>query len=158
MVKQYIVARELASCLAARENCVDSGNNEWYDKWDKRIDWITEQFLPSGSGIDCGTKIDLDHSTPTKLVLTCEYHHMNENGMYDGWTHHIITVTPTFDGIAIKVGGRDRNDIKCYLGDIFHECLSQICREMDCVTSRNEYGYYFQGKWHPVDINAIDNK
>ncbi len=43
-----------------------------------------ERRLPSGAGIDNGTKIDVSKCKRNKIVLTCGYHNMNENGFYDG--------------------------------------------------------------------------
>lgn len=66
-----------------------------------------ESFLPHGSGIDSGTKIDLDKSKPDKIVLKFDFHHMDENGFYDGWsTDWTATITPTFQvfhGIDIHI-------------------------------------------------------
>ena len=86
--------------------------------------------LPSGSGWDCGTKLDYEKSNPDKLVFYGSYHHMNENGMYDGWTEHTIIVTPSLAfGFDVKITGRDRNDIKDYLGEMFQHALSEPVKE-----------------------------
>jgi hypothetical protein len=82
-------------------------------------------MLPSGSGIDCGTELDRAACKPGKLVFTFSYHHMNEAGMYDGWTEHTLIVTPSFDGIDLRITGRDRNQVKEYLYDIYHNDLTQ---------------------------------
>jgi hypothetical protein len=52
---------------------------------------------------------------------------MNEHGMYDGWTRHAITIRPTFDGIDVRIGGRDRNGIKEYLADVYREWAHAEC-------------------------------
>ncbi len=89
------------------------------------IQWMKSN-APSGSGIDCGTKINFDASGDTKVVLTTEFHHMNDGGYYDGWTQHTITAVASLRfGFTLKVGGRDRNSIKEYLGDLYHEWLNQ---------------------------------
>jgi hypothetical protein len=151
---QYNVARELVTALRAKDNCLTSGDLEWYDKWEAKIDWICKQFLPSGSGIDCGTKLDEERSTERRLVFTCEYYHMNKNGMYDGWTSHTITVTPAFDGLDIIISGRDRYQIEEYLHEVHQSALEAICHEIDYSVNpvRNEMGYYFQEEWHPVTV------
>jgi hypothetical protein len=95
---------------------------------DERARQIREalDMLPSGSGWDCGTKLDESKSTPQKLVLYGSYHHMNDGGYYDGWSEHTIVVTPHLaQGFQIKITGRDRNDIKEYLYDLFYEALAQ---------------------------------
>lgn len=103
-MKPHTVAQRIAHLVAARANCAKTGNTEWYGKHSDALDAI-ERELPSGSGIDDGTKIDRNKTTATRIVLIAGYHHMNENGMYDGWTSHRITITPTFDGIDVRVTG-----------------------------------------------------
>jgi len=85
---------------------------------------IAKNYLPSGSGIDSGCAIDVDASDSRKIFIDTSYHHMNDGGYYDGWTEHRITVSPSFDGIDIKISGRDRNQIKDYLHDVFYTALT----------------------------------
>ena len=74
--------------------------------------FIERECLPHGSGFDMGCKIDLERSKQDKIVITTSYHHMDQNGYYAGWTDHTITVRPSFSGIRIAIGGRDRNYFK----------------------------------------------
>lgn len=113
----------IAETLAAHRNCVQSGNREWQAKHAARLAQLADR-LPSGSGIDHGTTIDVDASTTDRVVLRTSYHHMNDGGMYDGWTEHRIVVRPSFiGGIDLAIGGRDRNGIKEYLFDVFAQTL-----------------------------------
>jgi len=116
----------LATALVAHKNCIQSGNVEWQAKWENIISQI-ERELPLGSGIDNGTKIDVDKSDGrNRIVMETAYHHMNENGMYDGWTEHQVLITPDLlCGFSIKFTGRNRNEIKEYLHDVFHTVLSE---------------------------------
>lgn len=115
---------ELASKVCAMRNCEKTGNAEWRDKHEDAIGNLCREFLPSGSGFDAGSHIDLDASHAEKLVFTTSYHHMNDNGYYDGWTEHTVTVTPSFiGGFNIRVSGRNRNDIKGYIAESFHHIL-----------------------------------
>ena len=109
----------ISQLLAQIENCEKSNNSEHKAIAESRLKDIEINHLPSGSGIDNGTTICRESSTPDKIVLFTSYHHMNEGGYYDGWTEHKITVTPAFDGFHIKVGGKNRNEIKDYLWDTF---------------------------------------
>lgn len=85
--------------------------------------------MPSGSGWDCGTEIDLSESTANKLVLTGSYHHMDDAGGYDGWTEHKIIITPSLCfNYDMRITGRDRNGIKEHLTDLFSAVLDM---EMD---------------------------
>ncbi len=119
--------RRIASRIDARIRSMQNGNKDWHAKHTDALRAM-EKRLPSGSGIDAGTTIDLDESRGEKIVLRTSFHHMNEDGGYDGWTEHTVTITPSLvSGIEIKISGRDRNDIKDYLGDVFHEALNAEC-------------------------------
>jgi hypothetical protein len=116
--------QEFATTLQAYRNCVASGNTEWQGKHLDKLERLSEE-LPSGSGIDSGTKFDIDASTPNKLVFTLGYHHMNDTGYYDGWTEHRLIVTPDLaSGYNLKITGRDRNQIKDYLYDVYGVAMS----------------------------------
>lgn len=145
---------ELAAAIEARRNCsqqkaapsplpdgyvakAEMVNPEWFDKHTERIRELSK-LLPSGSGIDCGTKVDLDASHGEKIVLYASFHHMNDNGMYDGWTEHTITVTPSFRGINLRISGRNRNDIKEYLYETYEYALSQDVEDKPLKTDACE--------------------
>lgn len=121
----------LASLVQARINCIESNNTEWIDTHEETIEKIIKKYAPHGSGFDNGTTLDYKKSTGEKLVFNTSYHHMNDNGMYDGWTEHIITVSPSLAfNFNLKISGRNRNDIKEYIHDIFHDFLTmEIERE-----------------------------
>jgi hypothetical protein len=115
-----------------------------------------ESFLPRGSGIDSGTKIDLDKSQPDKIILTFDFHHMNEDGFYDGWScDWKVIATPTFlsyTGIHIDLKTGRFNDnshrrryndsnFKDYLHDTYYYCLDkQIVHGYD--QTNQEVVYY----------------
>lgn len=113
----------LAGAVEARLNCLKSGNEEWRIRHEDTIHEIEKNYLPSGSGFDNGTSVDLEMSTGVKLVLDTSFHHMGEHGCYDGWTEHDVVVTPTFRGFDTRVTGRDRNEIKDHIADAFAEAL-----------------------------------
>lgn len=76
-------------------------------------------LLPTGSGLDNGVQFDNVKSTPNKLVFKFSYHHMN-NGSYTKWTTHTLVLTPSFAiGYDMKITGKDLNQIKEYLYDLF---------------------------------------
>ena len=113
----------LARLVNAYQTCKRTGN-EHADMHEERILSIVKEHLPSGSGFDNGTKIDLDASKDDKLVLQANFHHMNEHGYYDGWTEHQVIVTPSLAfGLAIKVTGRNKRDIKDYISDTYYKVL-----------------------------------
>lgn len=127
MTKLYA---RLASLVAARLNCITSGNTDWRDRHEDEAGKLVLNHMPSGSGFDNGTKIDFDASTGEKLVFHTAFHHMNEGGYYDGWTEHVVTVTPSFlGGFSLKISGRDRNDIKDYISESFSLALNAEINE-----------------------------
>lgn len=121
------LAQQIAVAVQARHNCEHGNtlNAEWLARWTERLDDIARNVLPSGSGFDNGTTIDLDNSNAKQLAFETSFHHMNEHGMYDGWTEHRVVVKPAFDGFTITVSGRNRNDIKDYIAETFHHVLSE---------------------------------
>lgn len=122
---------KLATALQARTNCINSKNDMWLDKWETVIDKCVS-LLPHGSGIDGKTVIDFEKTTSKKIVLTTSYHFMNEHGFYDGWADLKIIVTPSFNGIDLKVMGyfpKKYSDLRSYIGDIFYEGFMQECNE-----------------------------
>ncbi len=121
MIKQTVI-QAIATTLQALRNCERSGNTEWRQKWDDRLVRIEREILPSGSGIDSGTTINRDRTDG--VLLETSFHHMSEHGYYDGWTDHVVHVTPAFTGIEITVTGPDKNDIREYLADTFEHVLT----------------------------------
>ncbi|CAB4126587.1 hypothetical protein UFOVP75_14 [uncultured Caudovirales phage] len=93
------------------------------------ISFIEKEFLPHGSGFDSGCTIDLDKSNRDRIVIHAPFHHMNSNGYYVGWTDHKIVVRPTFDGVSIAIGGRDRDGFKDSVYETLHYALT---RSFDC--------------------------
>jgi hypothetical protein len=117
----------LANKFRAYLNCVASGNEQWMDMHELEIERIMTD-APSGSGVDCGTKFSLELSDRNKLVLTFSFHHMNENGFYDGWTDHRCIIKPDFGGFRMKITGRDKNSVKDYLYDLFSHWLNETTK------------------------------
>lgn len=117
--------QSIATKLAAIENCRASNNVEWLQRWKDALTDIMRERMPSGSGIDCGTKLH-EASTPDCLRLVVEFHHMDACGGYCGWTSHVITVRPSLaHGFTLAVSGRDRNGIKDYLCDVYNVALNE---------------------------------
>jgi hypothetical protein len=122
MEKLYKV---LAGLVNARATCIATGNKEWEHRHEERILALVKNHMPSGSGFDNGTQIDLDASTDERLVFDTGFHHMNGVGYYVGWTDHRVIVTPSLHfGVKISIRGRDHNDIKDYAHECFHLALT----------------------------------
>lgn len=119
------VVNWIASKLQAAENC----RNDSTDKYNAHISDI-EHFLrvhaPHGSGIDSDVRIDLSKSRENRIVLDVSFHHMNIDGYYTCWSDHQVVVTPSLvHGFNIRVTGKNINDIKEYLSDVFQYFLAQ---------------------------------
>lgn len=133
----------IATALDARAHCAKHGGKDhpWFDRWTERLEHIAKNVLPSGSGFDNGTRIDLDKSTAECIYFDTAFHHMDDSGHYCGWTEHVVRITPAFiGGINIKVFGRNRNDIKDYIAETF-----------DCVLRQN-YEFY------AAELNQTEGK
>ena len=89
------VYKQIASVFMAYSHCVHSGNNEWIEKHEKRLNDIMENYMPSGSGFDVGICFDFEKSKDNRLVLQSSYHLMNEHGGYDGWIDFEIIIKPS---------------------------------------------------------------
>lgn len=118
----------LARAVGARIRCAEDNNLEWVEKHGQRILELLESF-PSGSGYDNGTKLDTD-STAEKLIFNTAFHHMDENGYYDGWTEHQVIVTPSLEmGYRLRITGRDHNQIKEMMYEDFGYALDADIEE-----------------------------
>ena len=123
MTKVY---QAIARTLKAHQNCVMDGNGTWEERHKDRILALVRDHLPSGSGVNNGTHLNFDVSTPEKLVFDVGFHHMSDGGYYTGWTQHKVVITPSLAfGFDIKVFGRDKNGIKDYLADTYHSALGE---------------------------------
>lgn len=86
---------------------------------------------------DNGTAIDFDSITEARITLSAPFHHMDANGYYDGWEDYSITLRPSFIGrISVTVRGRNRNDIKSYLAEMFEHTLTR-----DIIESADGYRF-----------------
>lgn len=102
-MKHKTLAQFLATAYVARANCERSGNADWLDRWEERIERACE-LLPSGSGFDSGTTCDGVETVvgAERLVFRTSYHHMGDHGMYIGWSEWLVTVTPDWHGVSVR--------------------------------------------------------
>lgn len=122
MTKLYQV---IGTLLESLNVAIVSGHRDWAEKREDLLQSIESELLPRGSGIDSGVKIvrDIEHN---KYYLDLDFHHMNEHGSYDGWTHHKLAVTPTWKSFDLEfVQGEDRNDIQEYLIELMYCTLDK---------------------------------
>lgn len=125
------VYQVIASSFNAYKHCIKAGNETWKEKHREAIDRAISKFLPSGSGLDLGIKLDHVKSTDEKLVFYSAYHVMNENGYYEGWIEFTCTVSASLvHEVNIALKGRfsdyreQGEDIREYLGDTLDYALT----------------------------------
>lgn len=124
MTKVY---KRLAQLIDNYHNC----NSKYSEIAEEKIEKLLMDFL-SGSGFDSGTTLNFEESNQNKLVFESAYHHMNENGFYDEWSHFKIIVTPNlaYDfNIRLKSIGRFPRkyiETKEYILDEFAYKLDEI--------------------------------
>lgn len=149
------IIRELASQIERYQRCSKDAHFAHAANDAKSILANLSNVLPHGSGIDNGVAICIDDSSEHKIVLRVSYHHMNDVGMYAGWTEHRIVVTPSFAGFDLSISGRNRNEIKDYLHDVISQCLQNRIdvyadgdiREVYCderTPTKNETDRFYQ--------------
>lgn len=115
----------IASIVDAYHRSVETKNTEWIDRHKDTVCELVKNEMPSGSGFDSGTTLDLDRSTGERLVFATSFHHMDEHGGYDGWTDHEVIVTASLlhAAVRLRITGRNRNDIKEYIHQVFADAL-----------------------------------
>ena len=113
--------------LQWQNNRKKSGTKDKYDLHIENGLEIFNSLLPSGSGFDSGSSIDIDKSKPdNKIIIFTGFHHMTEYGYYNGWTEHQVNVYPSFNGFNLRITGPNRNEIKDYMHDIFDSALNEL--------------------------------
>jgi hypothetical protein len=141
-------AKQLIEYCADVARIMTQDDTKFVAMWTPVLDEINAR-LPRGSGFDSGSEFLPEDSKRNRLVFKTSFHHMNDSGMYDGWTEHNVIVTPTFGGFDIRVTGVNRNEIKEYIADMFQECLSDYVKsefdkeaqEMSIVPAQFDYGF-----------------
>lgn len=110
----------------------DKGNWNSCHEAQEYVEKLVKEHLPSGSGFDSGVEVDWDATKKDKLVLKSGFHHMNEDGYYDGWSHFQVIVFPsfTFCGFDMKIKSigcwhRRYIDTKEYVDETFFQALNK---------------------------------
>lgn len=93
---------------------------------DTEIAVQAHDLLPSGSGFDNGGYLVIEESNDKQLTVSTSFHHMDE-GVYTTTTHHTIRIYPSFEspGFTLKITGRNLNNVKEHIADVYHTMLQQ---------------------------------
>jgi hypothetical protein len=82
---------------------------------------------PWGSGFDRGTNLEIADQKAGQLRFDTAFHHIDDNGTYDGWTEHVVTVKPSLAwGFELRVSGRNRDNIKEHIAERFDSWLNEL--------------------------------
>lgn len=120
-IKRVVAIAKAVGCL---QRCQANNNQEWATKHANALLELMAS-APHGSGIDRGTRLSTEANSE-HLQFEVAYHHMNDGGYYDGWTEHVLHVTPSFEhGFICRFTGSNRNDIKSYLSDVYNDWLGE---------------------------------
>ena len=121
------VYKALAQLVAARQNCIERGNDECREKHEARIERIINEF-PHGAGIDGETAIYYHRSRKDRVVIRSSFHCLNDNGLYTHWIDFQLIITPSlandFDLRVLGIFG-ERQDLREYLRQLFYQALSK---------------------------------
>ena len=110
--------------IAQAAEMLHCGTQQYEERAEERVAEL-EKKLPSGSGIDSGTKIDRGPTNANRIVLLVDYHHMNDLGFYVGWATYTVTVNASLAwGIEIQAEGGDA-DTREYLEEVFYQALRE---------------------------------
>lgn len=120
----YMISSRLRTILWHVKNGSKGEEAQGYKRNVEEVERLCKAFMPSGSGFDIGTAFAFADSKPSRLIFNTSFHHMNEVGMYDGWTEHRVTVIAEHDGFDIVVGGINKRGIKDYIADEFQRSLN----------------------------------
>lgn len=124
-VPLYIALANLAQRYRNTSYQFALGNSSMAEHCLEEAHRLVREYMPSGSGFDAGTELVIDVCDASTLVFKTAFHHMDEHGGYDGWSEHKVKVVAEFGGLDVMVTGRDRNDIKEYIGETFYQALRQ---------------------------------
>jgi hypothetical protein len=108
-----------------------SSSEYWKDIWEQDLEHLERNYLPSGSGFDAGCSINLVETKVNRLVIDFDYHHMDQNGYYNGWSHNQLILTASlvwdFDIRIVnrKGGHRIQSYDRDYFIDVFNYALNQ---------------------------------
>jgi len=58
--------QKISGLISARNNCLKNNNNEWYEKHTEKIEELTKEHFPSGSGFNGFYSFNLENSTPER--------------------------------------------------------------------------------------------
>lgn len=131
-----IVYKECAQCIRILKS--KGTREDLREAWEDYLDLLVKDYLPSGSGIDDENSIDLDKSTPARIIINSAYHCMDGNGYYCGWQDFTVIIKPSliFD-IDMKISFHGVKEIiygtRDYLYELYRYNLTQCVKDDDSI-------------------------
>lgn len=123
--------QEMAGTIGARQNCIDSGSDNWRDRHEDTLEELAE-LLPSGSDADAGNSIDYAKSSNEKIVINSAFHCTDDAGCYTGWVKYrvVITASLQFDfNVSIRgnfSANKNAEGLADYLHDVYDYALRSV--------------------------------
>jgi len=120
------VYREIAGIFGAYLNCIKAGADEWKLNHNDRIYRLVDDL----SGGQLELEFNFEKSRVDRLVLTGDYHCMDDAGGWDGWLSFEVVITPSLQfGYIQSFRGQTANGYQYRkywrsLEDYLCECIS----------------------------------
>jgi hypothetical protein len=150
----------IANALMALTNAT---TKEWKQNWNDRLDQIERDLLPNGSGFDTRPKIhrQLYNRSKDTFKIDFEFHHMNDIGMYDGWTIHTISVkADLINELHCTINGPNKRGCKEYFYDVYQVALTKTVTWVDTLEKYIEVQNFGPVCKHDMETlqKRLDNK
>lgn len=141
--------RMLASSIDARKRClahpVDAPDAAHWRQCAESHEAAAEAMLyelPHGSGLDGDWAIDWARCNDNRIVLTIDFHNMNSNGYYCGWSTLTVTVKSSLlFGLEVRVVGAGRGN-----SDLADSLADSLCDAFETEHERKEFMLPFANK------------
>jgi hypothetical protein len=128
----------LAQYIGTYQRHQAKDDHEGQARWARLAHALFKQYNLFGS---FDAKLLLEDCTENKIVFEIDFHHMNDNGYWDGWTSHIVRVWPDLScGFRLTISGVNKHDIKDYLHEVADNMMNTVVtREVSKSLFDREY-------------------
>lgn len=87
--------RTIGDVCRVINRCRDDREDLFTENWES-LEYLEDEFLPSGSGLNSGCTVRDEESGPEKIVLDVTYEYSEEGVYMEDWDL-VLTVSPTLD-------------------------------------------------------------
>lgn len=122
MTRTTTVVVALAAALASLRDAENS-RPQAREQWRAHLENLAREFLPKGPAMPNGTQVDLEDSSPNRIVLLTNHKHVG-GAQGTSWTHYRIVVEPSFlQGFSLAISGRDEGDVMEQIEEALRDAL-----------------------------------